>query len=73
MNTIPAGTEALPESSLRDMRASVLWGLLYYGAQNGFDMVAVGVCVSSLWLNLVKTIMLRQFLGCSLRKMAGNI
>ncbi len=51
----------------------VLWGLLYYGAQNGFDMVAVGVCLSTLWLNLVKSIILRQVLGCSLRKMAGNI
>lgn len=51
----------------------VLWGALWYGAKFGFDMVALGMCASSLWLDVVKTFMLRQMLGISVRKMAGNI
>ncbi|WP_033169494.1 oligosaccharide flippase family protein [Selenomonas sp. ND2010] len=51
----------------------VLWGALWYGAKFGFDAVALGMCASSLWLDMVKAFMLRQMLGISVRKMAGNI
>lgn len=51
----------------------VMWGALWYGAKFGFDAVALGMCASSLWLDAVKLVMLRQVLGFSVRKMASNI
>lgn len=51
----------------------VMWGALWYGAQLGFDAMAFGMCASSLWLDAVKLVMLRQVLGFSVRKMADNI
>lgn len=51
----------------------VMWGGLWYGAKIGFDAVALGMCASSLWLDVVKIVMLRQVLGFSVRKMLVNI
>lgn len=51
----------------------VMWGALWYGAKFGFDAVALGMCASSLWLDAVKLVILRQVLGFSVRKMASNI
>lgn len=51
----------------------VMWGAVWYGAKFGFDTVVLGMCASSLWLDMVKAFMLRQMLGISVRKMAGNI
>lgn len=51
----------------------VLWLTLWYASTVGFDAVAVGVCISSLWLNIVKAIMLREIMGVSLRRMAAGI
>lgn len=51
----------------------VMWGALWYGAKFGFDALALGMCASSLWLDLVKLVMLRQVLDFSLRKIAMNI
>lgn len=51
----------------------VLWGALWFGAKFGFDAVALGMCASSLWLDVVKTVILRQVLGFSVRKIVGNI
>lgn len=51
----------------------VLWFALWYGSKFDFDAVALGMCVSSLWLDLVKIFMLRQVLGFSLRIMIANI
>ncbi|SHL07275.1 polysaccharide transporter, PST family [Selenomonas ruminantium] len=51
----------------------VMWGGLWYGSKVGFDAVALGMCASSLWLDVVKLVMLRQVLGFSVWKMTGNI
>lgn len=51
----------------------VLWLALWYGAKIGFDAVVLGMCASSLWLDVVKIIMLRQALGFSLRRIIDNI
>ncbi|WP_255448699.1 oligosaccharide flippase family protein [Selenomonas ruminis] len=51
----------------------VLWFGLWYGSKYSFDAVALGLCASSLWLDLVKGVILRQVLGCSLRKMMVGI
>ena len=51
----------------------VLFIVLWYTAKFNFDVMVIGTCLSSLWMCFVKIIMLRQILGFSLRKMAGNI
>ena len=51
----------------------VMWIALWYGAKFGFDAVALGMCVSSLWLDMVKLFMLRQVLGFSIRIITINI
>ena len=51
----------------------VMWGALLYGAKFGFDAIALGMCASSLWLDMVKLVMLRQVFDFSLRKIAMNI
>lgn len=51
----------------------VLWLALWYASTIGFDAVAVGVCISTVWINLVKAVMLRQILRFSLRKMMTSI
>ena len=51
----------------------VLWLGLWYGAKFSFDAVALGLCASSFWLDFVKGIMLRQVLGCSVRRMMTGI
>ncbi len=51
----------------------VLLVLLWYSSRYGFDALAVATCVSSLWLYIVKLLMLRQVLGFSLRKITVTI
>ncbi|BAL84386.1 putative polysaccharide biosynthesis protein [Selenomonas ruminantium subsp. lactilytica TAM6421] len=51
----------------------VLWIALWYASTISFNAVAVGVCISTVWINLVKMIMMRQILGFSLRKMLASI
>ena len=51
----------------------VMWGALWYGAKIGFDAMALGMCASSLWLDLVKLVILRQVFDFSLRNIAMNI
>ncbi|MSV24957.1 oligosaccharide flippase family protein [Selenomonas sp. WCA-380-WT-3B 3/] len=51
----------------------VLFVLIWYTAKISFQALAIGTCLSSLWLYTVKLIMLRQVLGFSLRKIFGCI
>ncbi len=51
----------------------VLFLMLWYAAKINFEAMAIGTCLSSLWLYLVKIIMLHKILGFSLKKISINI
>lgn len=50
----------------------IMFAVIYYTASMGFGLLAIGTCICSLWLDLVKVVILKQYLKFSLRKLIGN-